>query len=437
MMLATHLWQSTVCVGVAALLAAALARAPARTRHAVWLFASLKFLVPFSLFVTAGSYLGAWTWPLLTPGSSAAAHWFDRSLALWTLSATAGLPQADFKLSIDGVPLIALAIVWACGAGALAVWRVTEWRAVSRLTRTAARLETGRVTEALRRAQRNSIRPRSIELLECTSNMEPAVVGIRRPRLLWPHGLSERLTDAELEAVMSHELRHVARNDNLSALIHVVVETAFWFHPLVWWLGSRLVSERENACDEEVLQMGTDNRSYAEGILKVCGFCLRSPGALAAGVSGGSSLSDRLERILKHSTARRLGIPLRILLAGAFIATAGAPLATGVVSARQDKPNVYRPGNGVTLPKLIREVKPSYTRSAMQARIQGVVRLECVVLEDGTVGDVEVTQSLDKEHGLDDQAVLALKQWLFSPGTKDEKPVRVLIEVEMSFTLKK
>ena len=73
---------------------------------------------------------------------------------------------------------------------------------------------------------------------------------------------------------------------------------------------------------------------------------------------------------------------------------------------------------------------------AMGARIQGNVRLEAVVLTTGEVGDVEVTQSLDTVYGLDDEAVKAIRQWRFEPGTKDGKAVAVRVEVEMTFKLK-
>ena len=89
------------------------------------------------------------------------------------------------------------------------------------------------------------------------------------------------------------------------------------------------------------------------------------------------------------------------------------------------------------MPTLVNEVKPNYTRDALQAKIQGVVELECVVLVDGTVGDVRVVGSLDKTYGLDEQAVEAAKKWRFKPGTKDGKPVPVLIHLEMSFALRK
>ena len=95
-----------------------------------------------------------------------------------------------------------------------------------------------------------------------------------------------------------------------------------------------------------------------------------------------------------------------------------------------------RPGEGVTAPQIEKEVKPVYTESAKKERIQGSVGMEVVVLADGSVGDVNVTQSLDKQHGLDDEAVKAVRQWRFVPGKKDGKAVPVLVEIEMTFTLK-
>ena len=96
----------------------------------------------------------------------------------------------------------------------------------------------------------------------------------------------------------------------------------------------------------------------------------------------------------------------------------------------------YRPGNGVTIPQLVREVKPSYTADAMRAKVQGTVWLECVVMPDGSVGRVQVVRSLDSTFGLDQEAIKAAKQWRFRPGTRFGEPVPVLITIELAFTLR-
>jgi TonB family protein len=97
---------------------------------------------------------------------------------------------------------------------------------------------------------------------------------------------------------------------------------------------------------------------------------------------------------------------------------------------------VYREGNGVTSPRVIREVKPSYTGEAMRARIQGLVTMEAVVMPDGSVGNVQITKSLDSNFGLDKEAIKTVKQWRFEPGRRLGQPVPVLIVIEMTFTLR-
>ena len=97
-----------------------------------------------------------------------------------------------------------------------------------------------------------------------------------------------------------------------------------------------------------------------------------------------------------------------------------------------------RPGNGISSPRLIKEVKPNYTGDAMRAKLQGVVEMEAVVLPDGSVEpkSIRITRSLDSTFGLDQQAIIAVKQWRFRPGTYKGQPVPVLVNVELTFTLR-
>jgi len=98
-----------------------------------------------------------------------------------------------------------------------------------------------------------------------------------------------------------------------------------------------------------------------------------------------------------------------------------------------DSPGVYKKADGVTLPVLVKEVHASYTPDTLRARVQGLVRLEGVVLPDGTVGDVRITSPLNPQ--LDAECLRVFRQWIFKPGTKDGVAVPVRIEVEMTFTL--
>jgi TonB family protein len=96
----------------------------------------------------------------------------------------------------------------------------------------------------------------------------------------------------------------------------------------------------------------------------------------------------------------------------------------------------FRPGNGVTTPELLQEVKPAYTAEAMRAKVQGSVYLECVVRADGSTGDCRVVRSLDPTFGLDQEAIRAARQWRFRPGTRFGQPVPVLVTIELMFTLR-
>jgi len=136
-----------------------------------------------------------------------------------------------------------------------------------------------------------------------------------------------------------------------------------------------------------------------------------------------------------------------ILLNGTFTMHVGETVVVGTSRVQGDKAlvvlltiveaeDVFTPGNGVAAPLPLKMTKPAYTPSAMRARIEGVVRVQCTVLADGTCTDITVVKSLD-ENGLDQQAVEAVKGWLFKPGTRDGKPVAVRVTVDVNFSLKK
>jgi protein TonB len=124
----------------------------------------------------------------------------------------------------------------------------------------------------------------------------------------------------------------------------------------------------------------------------------------------------------------------------------GAGLGTGIGEGEGDGlgegtgggfgGGAFRPGNGVELPQVLRRVNPRYTAGAMRAQIQGTVLLECVVLADGSVGDVRVVRSLDSNFGLDDEAIRAARQWEFVPGTRFGEAVAVLVTIELNFNIR-
>lgn len=337
--LANHLWQSTVFAGAAGLLTLTLRKNHARARYGIWLAASLKFLVPFSLLVSVGGHLSRTREPAVMQSGfyialqEASRPFTGAGTSPVTHSSVAALTTAPGGSSA-ALPIL-LALGWLCGFGAvLWTWSV-RWRRMSRVCRAGRPLHEGREVEALRRVERAGGTQRPIRMLLCRTSVEPGIFGVVRPVLLWPEGISGRLDDAHLEAILAHELWHVRRRDNLAAALHMAVAAIFWFHPLVWWLGARLVDERERACDEAVLQLGQKPQVYAESILKACEFCVGSPLACAAGVTG-SDLKRRIVRIMTEPGGLRLGLRKKLLLGAAAVVAVAVPIAFGLARGQQD-----------------------------------------------------------------------------------------------------
>jgi uncharacterized protein (TIGR03435 family) len=182
--------------------------------------------------------------------------------------------------------------------------------------------------------------------------------------LLLPQGITDCLTPAHLEAILAHELCHVRLRDNLAAAIHMVVETIFWFHPLVWWLGARLVEEREHACDEEVLRLGSRPEVYAEGILQTCQFYLESPLACMSGIAG-SDLKKRIIRIMTQQLAKKLSFGRKVLLAAAGMLAIAGPIVFGLMNAPQTRAQSPAPTTTPAPSFDVASIKPDHSGTGL------------------------------------------------------------------------
>jgi bla regulator protein blaR1 len=332
--LGNHLWQSTLFAAVAGLLTLLLRKNSAGTRYWLWMAASLKFLLPFSLLVTIGSYASR--------RHSVANSTGDFYLVMDSVSQpfSHGSPSVATHASVlanltQMLPAI-LAAVWLFGFVAVLYTWLARWRRISTAMRAAMPVQEGREVNALRRLEQAGGVRRGISLLLSRSSLEPGIFGIAHPVLVWPEGISDRLEDAHIEAIMAHEIWHVRRRDNLAAAFHMLVEAIFWFHPLVWWLGARLVEERERACDEEVLQLGNPPQIYAESILKICEFCVGSPLACVSGVTG-ADLKKRIVYIMNERFTRKLDLTRKLLLTTAGIMAITVPVIFGLLRPAQSR----------------------------------------------------------------------------------------------------
>ena len=351
-----HLWQSTCVALFAWILTIALRANPARVRYSVWMFASVKFLVPFALLASLGAQ---WARPVAgRPMGS----------ALYTAADQIGQPfqQAAAQASVAAHPAHWLAFapavaaaVWLCGFIAVLAGWTSGWRRAFRTTRESWPVFEGREVEALGRAQCKAGMRTPIPLRMSSRAMEPGIFGVIRPVLLWPDGISEKLDDAQIEAIVAHEVEHVRRRDNLTSAVHMLVEALFWFHPAVRWMGARLVEERERACDEKVVEQSAQPEAYAESILKVCAFCLEPPVRCVSGVSG-SDLKERVLRIMTHRSGAGLNVARRFVVCAAAVLAIGVPVGFGVLHAMQAPSELVHASSGPLPTFEVASIKPNH-----------------------------------------------------------------------------
>ena len=185
--IANHLWQSTLFAGVAGLLTLALRTNHARLRHGLWLAASCKFLIPLSVLIALGGHIGRRTAPEtaqshLSVVMNQVTQPFTAPVVSWPLLATA--PPAASPL-----PAL-LSSIWVCGCIGITFSWCVRWRRIRAAVRAGSPLHL-----------EISIRARSSPTL-----LEPGVFGVFRPVLFLPEGIFGRLTQAQLKAVITHEL---------------------------------------------------------------------------------------------------------------------------------------------------------------------------------------------------------------------------------------
>ncbi len=342
-----HLWQSTIFAGGAALLTLTLRRNPARLRFRLWFAASLKFLVPFAALSAAGESLSR-LYPATVPRLV-----LEIQPAAERLSAPArglAVQHAGFNL----IPV--LACVWTAGFATVAGLRLMRWFRLRAVMRQARDLEV----------------PAPVDVKASASLLEPGLVGILKPVMLLPEGLMPHLSKAERDAILAHELCHFSSGDNITAAIHMLVEALFWFYPPVWLIGARLIAERERACDESVLAAGHDAEVYAQGILKVCRFCVQSPLACASGASG-ADLGRRMRQIMSGESVLGVKDTQKALLAAALATALVLPVAEGFVAT----------------PPLVVEVQQRV--AAVKSRVAaGIVRVAAQAREIATAPEAPV-----------------------------------------------
>jgi beta-lactamase regulating signal transducer with metallopeptidase domain len=355
--LASVALKATVLLALAAILDyTILRRASAAARHQLWTFAVVGVLILPALFwglpswravvpgISAVRVTEPGREPSLTPVAAA-----DRDVARPSSSmsvSSAVQPIATKDRAASPVPRVVpwarlVLAMYVAGVLLMLARVVREQVYVRRLARRADTEHDNEWTALVGvTAARLGIR-RRIGLLRSTEPMMPITWGIVRPFVMVPAG-SSSWPVARREAVLVHELSHVARHDCLTQTIAAVACALYWPHPGVWFAARRLRVERELACDDQVVSGGIGARDYAGHLLEIAR-TLRPPrplAALAVGMATSSHIEMRLRAAIDDARPRTAP-GRRVTLMSAMLATVLLlPLAAFRVATMQSEPGV-------------------------------------------------------------------------------------------------
>ena len=322
---ADHLWQTTLFALAVLVASFAVRQGPARLRHNFWLLASAKFIIPAALFVFFAQQAGLDSLRFFHEAQPTPQNAFLVNGVTQPVSALA----FNYEVTVEATTTsdhkgiyFALTLVWLAGCVLLLfVWGIRR-RKFLRSLKLGRSLRAGREWQVLARARETLHLKGDVGLVISPMKIEPAVWRVWRPVVVMPELIANQLDDEELEAIMLHELVHIQRRDNLIANLQLALCALLWFHPLVWFISRKLFDEREQACDERVLEVCGAPEAYASSILKVVRFCFGWRVAGVTGAGSGSNLRRRIENIMSMgNTKRRSGAASR-LLAIALVGTA-------------------------------------------------------------------------------------------------------------------
>jgi TonB family protein len=433
-----------------------LRRRSAAERHALW---------AASLATAAVVPLLAWLLPSWEPS------WAQRAADAWPAAFSRGLAATsagDIVVRATDVEARARAIaglvpaLWTLGCALLFGRLAVQALRMRRLALSGVVPQPRQIAIAGEVASRVGLRQPALRLSSQVAI--PLAWGVRRPHLLFPRS-AEAWSDERVRAVCAHELAHIARGDWLAHLLAEIVCRIYWFHPLVWITRNQLGRESEQAADDVVLGLGTSGADYASHLLDIVRAAQSQHGASpspSVSMARGSGLERRVAVLLdvlvnraRLSRRRAVAIGVSASAVAAMVATLGARAPVAIEIRTSNLPpiddSVTRLGGdhsapvqdiraldqapGDIAPSVVEYTTPPlYSDEARRAGIEGIVVVRTQVDAGGRVSVPHVTKALGS--GLDQNAVVAVRQWRFRPGTRNGAAAPMTVEIAIAFTLR-
>ena len=282
----------------------------------------------------------------------------------------------------------------------------------------------------------------------------PITIGISKPVVIIPEFLFLNGNEEQWLSTLAHEFAHVRRNDFLFNLVQELISSPIFFHPAILMMKQRISAARERACDKVATGQVIEPASYARALVSIAGMMpnrrpLSRPD-YSLGIFDADILEERIMKLLRNNSPSRFWTTTSLLITTACMlgvctsvsavsfrvdegVNAASIVSFGMANSQAQEP--LKLGPGITPPKIISKVQPSYPVDAKKAKHEGIVQLALVIGADGKIENIRVSKPLDPS--LDKSAIDAVRQWTFEPATKDGKPVKVEVHLEINFSLKK
>jgi TonB family protein len=451
------LWQIPMVFAAAWIATRILRRAGPRIEHRVWVAALL-----LQIALPACSLRIPYLWQTLLSifPATGADNVGGIRVVFGPATAAGGTLRLPFAFETG------IVLAWLCCifyfAGRLA-WGLHQTRSIARAaTRITLSGDTAlRYSQYLRCL---GITARSPEIAVSPHGMGPVTLGLRRGLVLVPSTFLDNIHAGDLDALLAHELAHIARRDFAKNLLYGLVSLPAAWHPVMWRTRDRVAESRELVCDAIAADaiaadaITTDaiaseatagRRQYAQALLRIAAlFAERPPVANlhALGIFNVNADSSTLERRVMTLTRKPAPISTarRILLAAASSAIAFATCAsalalhTGVaalapIDAQNSQPAKIHVRRDVMSGQRISGDNPKYPEEARAKKIRGTVVLGVIISKDGTVENIRV-QTTPAE-SLAKSAIEAVRTWRYRPYLLNGNPIEVETTVNVTYTL--
>lgn len=219
-----------------------------------------------------------------------------------------------------------------------------------------------------------------VKIMQSGIAQAPMVVGHFKPLILIPLGLLNGLSNAEVEAILSHELAHIKRKDYLVNLLQSFIEIVFFFNPAVLWVSQLIKTEREHCCDDLAIACVSDRKNYVQALIFCQEFKQRAPAYAMAITGKKGSLLHRASRMLFNTnstlnkmekTILTIALVSVVVCSAAFKSVGNAKTVTRKkistsIQVLQDTAKKSKPVEGKSADQLEKEINSKMDRQLKQ-----------------------------------------------------------------------